>query len=196
MIRQSPVEFKVLFWDLCNQSLHHGRLPNKWKLARLISIPKKDGTYRPISLITVMSKVCEKMVLNRLYWNAQPVNMFSLGFRRRVGTQNAVATVISHISKADAFKKKHSAAVVLIDIEKAFEMALPSVVLQVLAHAGIGGKILAWLRDLLTDRSGRVIFQNACSTTNNFHNGKPQGSCLSPTLFSHVINHLINLRFP
>ena len=39
MIRQSPVEFKVLFLDLCNQSLHHGRLPNKWKLAHLIPIP-------------------------------------------------------------------------------------------------------------------------------------------------------------
>ena len=103
-----------------------------------------------------MSKVCEKMVLNRLHWNAQPVNMFSLGFRSRVGTQDEVATIISHISKADAFKKKHSAAVVLIDIEKAFEMALPIVVLQVLANARIGGKMLAWLRDLLTDRSGRV----------------------------------------
>ena len=196
MIRQSPVEFKLLFLDLCNQSLHHGRLPNKWKVAQLIPIPKKDGTYRPISLITVMSKVCEKMVLNRLHWNAQPVNMFSLGFRSKVGTQDAVATVISHISKADAFKKKHSAALVLIDIEKAFEMASPIVVLQVLANAGIGGKMLAWLRDFLADRSGTVKFQNACSTTKNFHNGTPQGSCLSPTLFSYVINHLLNLRFP
>ena len=122
--------------------------------------------------------------------------MFSLGFRSRVGTQDAVATVISHISKANAFKKKHSAALVLIDIEKAFEMASPIVVLQVLANAGIGGKMLAWLRDFLADRSGRVKFQNACSTTKNFHNGTPQRSCLSPTLFSYVINHLLNLRFP
>ena len=124
MIRQSLVEFKLLFLDLCN----HGRFPNKWKVAQLIPIPKKDGTYRPIFLITVRSKVCEKMVLNRLHWNAQPVNMFSLGFRSRVGTQDTVATVISHISKAEAFKKKHSAALVLIDIEKAFEMASQIVV--------------------------------------------------------------------
>ena len=87
-------------------------------------------------------------------------------------------------------------ALVLIDIKKAFEMASPIVVLQVLANAGIGGKMLAWLRDFLADRSGRVKFQNACSTTKNFHNGTPQGSCLSPTLFSYVINHLLNLRFP
>ena len=143
-----------------------------------------------------MSKVCEKMVLNRLHWNAQPVNMFLLGFRSRVGIQDAVATVISHISKADAYEKKRSAALVLIDVEKTFEMASSIVVLQVLANAGIRGKMLAWLRDFLTNRSGRVIFQNACSTTKNFHNGTPQESCLSPTLFSYVINHRLNIRFP
>ena len=57
--------------------------------------PVKDGNFRPISLITVMSKVCEKMVLNRLRWNAQLVNNFSLGFRNKVGTQDAIATVVS-----------------------------------------------------------------------------------------------------
>ena len=82
--------------------------------------------------------------------------MFSLGFRSRVGTQDAVATVISYISKADAFKKKHSTALMLIDIEKAFEMALPIVVLQVLANAGIGREMLAWLRDFFADCSKRV----------------------------------------
>ena len=87
-------------------SWENGKLPIKWKIAQLIPIPKKDGTHRPISLITVMSKVCEKMVLNRLRWNALPVNMFSLGFRSKVGTQDAIATAVSHVIKADAFRKK------------------------------------------------------------------------------------------
>ena len=40
-IRQSPVEFKLFFLDLCNPSLHHGRRPNKWKVAQLDQSPRK-----------------------------------------------------------------------------------------------------------------------------------------------------------
>ena len=78
MIRQSPMIFKLQFLKLCNQSRDEGKLSKKWKAAKLIPIPNKDGNFRPISLITVMSKVCEKMVLNRLRWNAQPVNNYVL----------------------------------------------------------------------------------------------------------------------
>ena len=70
MIRQSPMIFKLQFLKLCNQTWEKSKLPNKWKAAKLFPITKEDGNFRPISLITVMSKVCEKMVLNRLRWNA------------------------------------------------------------------------------------------------------------------------------
>ena len=99
MIRQAPTMFKLEYLKLCNLSLRTGRLPKRWKTVKLVPIPKKDGSFRPISLITVLSKVCEKMVLQRLRWNARPVNMYSLGFRSHVGTQDAIATVVSHISK-------------------------------------------------------------------------------------------------
>ena len=196
MIRQSPMIFKLQFLKLCNQSWDEGKLPKKWKAAKLIPIPKKDGNFRPISLITVMSKVCEKMVLNRLRWNAQPVNIFSLGFRNKVGTQDAIATVVSHITKGDAYRKKHSAALILIDIEKAFEMISSTVVLHALANAGIGGKMLSWIHDFLNGRTGAVQFQNEYSSSMTFKNGTPQGSCLSPTLFSYVMNRLLNLKLP
>ena len=98
------------------------------------------------------------MVLQRLRWNARPVNMYSLGFKSNVGTQDAIATVVSHITRGDEFRKKHSAALVLIDVEKAFEMVSPTVVLQVLAKAGIVGNLLNWIKSFLTERRGRVQF--------------------------------------
>ena len=139
IIRQAPTMFKLEYLKLCNCSLRTGRLPKRWKTVKLVPIPKKDGSFRPMSLITVLSKVCEKMVLQRLRWNARPVNMYSLGFRSNVATQDAIATVVSHITRGGAFRKKHSAALVLIDVEKAFEMVSPTVVLHVLAKAGIVG---------------------------------------------------------
>ena len=196
MIRQAPLSFKQQFLNLCNQSWNAGKLPTKWKAVKLVPIPKKDGSFRPISLISVMSKVFERMVLNRIKWNAHPVNMYSLGFRNRVGTQDAIATVVSHITKADAFRKKHSAALVLIDVEKAFEMVSSTVVLHALAHAGVCGNMLSWIQDFLNGRTGAVQFQNEHSSNKTFRNGTPQGSCLSPTLFSYVISHLLDLKLP
>ena len=196
MIRQAPTMSKLEYLKLCNLSLRTGRLPKRWKTVKLVPIPKKDGSFRPISLITVLSKVCERMVLQRLRWNAHPVNMYSLGFRSNVGTQDAIATVVSHITRGDAFRKKHSAALVLIDVEKAFEMVSPTVVLQVLAKAGIVGNLLNWIKSFLTERMGRVQFQNELSSSMDFKNRTPQGSCLSPTIFSYVINCLLDQKTP
>ena len=56
---------------LFNQSLEHGSLPKKWKLANIIPIHKKGDisnveNYRPISLLSVISKVLERCVLRKL----------------------------------------------------------------------------------------------------------------------------------
>ena len=166
--RQAPLSFKQQFLNLCNQSWNAGKLPTKWKAVKLVPILKKDGSFRPISLISVLSKVFERMVLNRIKWNAHPVNMYSLGFRNRVRTQDGIVTVVSHITKADAFRKKHSAALVLIDVEKAFEMVSSTVVLHALAHAGVCGNMLSWIQDFLNGCTGAVQFQNKHSSSKRF----------------------------
>ena len=84
----------------------------------------------------------------------------------------------------------------MIDIEKAFEMVSPIVILHALVSVGIHGKMLKWLQDFLTHRSGNVKYQNEKSSTVQFMNGTLQGSCLSPTLFSYVINGLLKLELP
>ena len=143
-----------------------------------------------------MSKVCENMVLNRLRWSAQPVNMFSFGFGNKVGTQKKPLPQLYHTSQKEIIIiKKHSATLIMVDIEKAFEM-VSSVVLHALANAGIGKKMLSWIHDFLNGRTGAVQFQIEYSSSMTFKNGTPQGGCLSPILFSYVMNRLLNLKQP
>ena len=75
-------------------------------------------------------------------------------------------------------------------------MVSPTVVLQVLAKAGIVGNLLNWIKSFLTERRGRVQFQNELSSSMDFNNGTPQGSCLNPTIFSYVINCLLDQKLP
>ena len=63
-------------------------------------------------------------------------------------------------------------------------MISPTVVLQALANAGIGEKMLSWIHDLLNGRTGAVQFQNEYSFCMAFKNGTPQG------------NRLLNLKLP
>ena len=75
MIKNAPLGFRHLLLRLNNQSFQEAKLPEAWKTARIVPIPKpkKKGAFRPISLLPVMGKLMERMVLNRLRWTAEPL---------------------------------------------------------------------------------------------------------------------------
>ena len=195
MLKNVPLATKHLFLRLINQSFSEGRLPTRWKMAKIIPIPKKDKTHRPISLLPALSKVMERLVLTRVKWSAQPVNPYSLGFRSGVGTIDAIATLIHKAAPITTLRSgyKSRSTTIFLDLEKAFELVSKEVLLESAALLGIRGQLLVWLDDYLTNRTGTVQFQGKKSKCNHMTNGTPQGSSLSPTLFNMVINRLLQL---
>ena len=147
MIKNALLGFRHLLLRLINQSFQEGKLPEAWKTARIVPIPKpkKKGAFRPISLLPVMGKLMERMVLNRLRWTAEPLCNQALGFRHGTGTTDAVATVLNNVSTIKALGPRCStrSAAVFLDLEKAFELVSSTVVLNVLAKKGIKGKLLS-----------------------------------------------------
>ena len=142
------------------------------------------------------SNVIERLVLARVKWSAQPINPYSLGFRSGVGTINAIATLIHTAAPITALRSgyKSRSATVFLDLEKAFELVSNEILLESAAPLGIRGRILMWLDDYLTNRTGTVHIQGKKSKVNHLTNGTPQGSSLSPTLFNMVINRLLQLN--
>ena len=153
-------------------------------------------TYRPISLLPALSKVMERMILARINWYAQPVHQNSLGFKRGFGTTDAVATLLQKVTLIMTLRPgyKSRTTTIFLDLEKAFELVSKEVVLESTILQGIKGKLIAWLNDYLTHRSGIVQFQGEHSASQIFKNGTPQGSSLSPTLFNMVVNQLLQLN--
>ena len=88
---------------------------------------------------------------------------------------------------------KSRAVTIFLDLEKAFELVYKEVLLESAALLGIRGRLLSWLDDYLTNRTGAVHFQGKTSKVNHLSNGTPQGSSLSPVLFNMVINRLLQL---
>ena len=137
----------------------------------------------------------ERLVLARVKWSAQPINPYSLGFRSGVGTIDAIATLVHRAAPITTLRSGHKsrAATIFLDLEKAFELISKEVLLESAALLGIRGRLLSWLDDYLTNRTGAVHFQGKTSKVNHLSNGTPQGSSLSPVLFNMVINRLLQL---
>ena len=153
MIKNAPIATRHLFLRLINQLFSEGRLPTRWKMAKIIPIPKKDKTYRPISLLPAFSKVMERLILARVEWSAQPINPYSLGFRSGVGTIDAITTIIHTATPITAPRRgyKSRSATIFLDIKKAFELVSKEVLLESAALLGIRGLFLMCLDDYLTN---------------------------------------------
>ena len=66
MCKNAPTSYIQHLANLYTRSLQEGKLPSRWKMATIIPIPKKNTTYRPISLLSVLGKIMEKILLHRI----------------------------------------------------------------------------------------------------------------------------------
>jgi len=185
---KAPQIFLQKVLELYNSSWHQGTLPAQWKKAKVIPIPKPGGSsYRPISLLQNISKIMEKMVANRLTW-LLPTQQNLFGFVRGKSTTDAIAQVIGDITKGKkANGNNRTTVATFLDLDKAFERAQPLAILDSLITLGFKGKILAWLKDYLSNRSIVVALQGFNSNEHPTDTGLPQGSILGPTLFNALI---------
>ena len=190
MIRQSGEVGLSALTTLLNRSWDLGVLPASWKKAVISPIPKPTdpGQLRPISLLSCLSKTCEKAVLKRLQFQLGPLHPNIFAYRRKTGTAENISTILSLTDNT-------SAIVVFLDLEKAFELASADAILLSLARKGVSGSLLRWLQDFLSQRQACTRFQGRISETLPLENGTPQGSILSPTLFNVLIENLVSLPF-
>ncbi len=134
-----------------NKSLNNGIFPDKIKIAEIIPIYKLKGqkddlsSYRPISLLPVISKVLEKIVYNRVYWflcKKQLLYHSQYGFRHNHSTIDAVLELIGQIIKG--FDRGEYTLAVYLDLSKAFDTLSHDTILKKLMKFGIRGKPLSW----------------------------------------------------
>ena len=181
-----------------NLSLTSGQVPNDMKLAKVIPIFKKGdnllvSNYRPISLLTSLSKVLEKIVYKRTIDFLNKHNILSndqFGFREKHSTTHALLTFIDKIARS-IDSSLHTIGIFL-DLSKAFDTINHNILLHKLSHYGIRGKALGWFRDYLTNRKQFVYINGTSSSEQPISCGVPQGSLLGPLLFLIYINDIQN----
>ncbi|KAL4130642.1 hypothetical protein QTP88_008059 [Uroleucon formosanum] len=185
-----PKSVVLLLTRIFNECMRIGYFPKSWKRAVIITIPKpgKDHrhptNYSPISLLSSLSKVFEKVILTKLNAVIGPqIRPEQFAFRSHHSTTNRVG-LIERLSVNKENKQRTVA--IFLDIEKAFDR---------LWHPGLLYKLYllntpALVKSLLEDRSFIVRVENEISSAKPIRAGVPQSSCLSPLLYSAYTNDI------
>lgn len=187
---------------LCNLSLSTGIFPDLLKKTIVIPIHKVGDTtqpsnYRPIALLSTLSKILEKVVSKRLIRHLELNNLLSqnqFGFRSGLSTEDATlkltGLVTSHLDAG------YKCLGVFLDLQKAFDTVSMPILLARLENAGLRGLVLDWFRSFLSGREQRIKVENHISNSGNTSYGVPQGSTIAPILFLVYINQLCNMTIP
>ena len=98
MLKETALSITPAVTQLFNISIRLGELPEEWKIARVTPIPKSHdhsvpGNYRPISLLSVLSKLLEMHIRNLLIdhlMNHYPLSAHQWGFTQGKSTTGAL----------------------------------------------------------------------------------------------------------
>lgn len=180
---------------IINKSFSDGSFPDVLKTSKVLPFFKngsrKDkNNYRPISLISVLSKIFEVIFKIRLMKYLKENSILckeQYGFRPNSNTQIALYDLITEIESG---KKNEKTAAVFIDLQKAFDSVNHFILLRKLKELGFSEQPMNWIRSYLFHRTQIVNINGIHSEEQTIKIGVPQGSILGPILFLLFINDL------
>ena len=163
--------------------------PYQWKCARAVPVYKKKSkslpqNYRPVSLLSIISKVMESIVNRQLLNFLESRGVLSprqFGFRKGLSTTDLLMKLYHEWAAAAA--SGGSAHVLAIDIAGAIDKVSHAGLLHKASVYGLDGALHGWLSSYLTGRSIHAVVGGQSSSSSEITSGVPQGSILGPTLF-------------
>jgi hypothetical protein len=188
----------ILAAPLCsifNLSLEKNIVPKLWKLSEVIPIPKckpvKIEQIRPITLLSVPMKILEKFIL-KFYKHSilQCIDSKQFGFKPKSSTTCALIDITEFVSKQLDNPKVKCVAMVAYDLSKAFDKIDHYLLIKKMVNYKLNTDLCKWISSYLHDREQRVRINSSYSEIVKVSSGVPQGSLLSPLLFSLFVADL------
>ena len=201
MLKNLPETYYNYLLQIFNYSWSCEILPEKWKISLLCPIPKgKENqnaveSYRPISMLSCIGKLMERLVYTRLNYHIETRNMLlesQAGFRKKRSVHDQLTCLESEIRTS--LQNKEFLVVTFLDMESAFDKVDHTSILYKLSKMGISGHLLGWIHSYLNDRKFEVMFEGGQSVTRKITRGVPQGGILSPLLFNVLLSDIPEVR--
>lgn len=189
VLKNLPRKAIVKLTTLINAAFRLKYVPRMWKVAEVIMIPKPGKpphevtSYRPISLLPIISKLFEKLLLKRMKPLIEAKDLIpshQFGFRDKHSTIDQVHRITNVIEKA--LEEKKVCSTIFLDVAQAFDKVW---------HDGLNYKLRAFLpkqysqilQSYISDRHFRIKQEESYSELKQIKAGVPQGSVLGPVLY-------------
>ena len=172
---------KNISFHLFKVSIQQGIFRDSLKIAKVTPIFKSGDkgnviNYRPISILSVFSKVLERIVYSRVYNHLDSKGLLherQFGFQRNNSTEHAILQLTKDIT--GSFVKVEYT---LIDHSKAFNTVDHQILTKKLQHNRIDGTALEWFTSYLSNRKHNIFSQDVPKNCLDTIFGVPQGSIL------------------
>ena len=189
ILKQLPRKAIVKLTTLINTAFRLKYVPKLWKVAEVIMIPKPGKpphevtSYRPISLLPVISKLFEKLLIRRIKPIIEEKGVIpshQFGFRNKHSTIDQVHRITNIIE--NALEKREVCSTIFLDVAQAFDKVW---------HKGLIYKLKQYLpkqysqilKSYISERCFRVKQEETYSELKAITAGVPQGSVLGPVLY-------------
>lgn len=190
-IKHFPLNMILLLATLFTSMNRLSYFPNKWKHA-IVSPVHKPGkpkntssSYRPISLLSCISKVYETILCIRIQLHVEDKDIIptqQFGFRRKHSRMHQEFRVCNFVQ--NSFNKRRHVIMLALDIKQAFDKVRHDVLLALLVFHKFPNYLILMLRSYLSNRTFQVRVREHLSNTYCIFSGVPQGSKVGPFLFN------------
>jgi len=185
-----PTKAIVFLTYIINAILRLSYFPSLWKFSQIVMFakpnkpPDSPDSYRPISLLPFFSKICERLILQRMFFHINNNNILppsQFGFRAKHSTIHQVHRVVDAISTS--LERKQYCSCVFLDISQAFDRVWHDGLLFKLRNC-LPSPLFLLIKSYLTDRYFQTRVGSSISEMSLIQAGVPQGGILSPLLFN------------
>ena len=199
VLKNCKPELSYILVELCNKCLKKSCFPDCLEVSLVAPVFKNVGewftakSYHPVSLLSVVSKVFEKLVFNTVVDHLAKCGLLSdlqYGFRSSQSTKNLITVITDRIARA--FNRSGATRAVALDISKTFDKVWHAGLLHKLTSYEISGQTFGRISSFLSNRWFRVFLEGKSSKEYPFNAGVSQDSILVTALFLLFINDVLD----